>query len=46
MSYPDFLLFLSEKQLLPRTERMAEDEKVRIKDVVSHTTTKIKWMTI
>jgi hypothetical protein len=25
---------------------MAEDEKVRIKDVVSHTTTKIKWMTI
>ena len=46
MSYPDFLVFLSEKQLSPRTERMAEDEKVRIKDVVSHTTTKIKWMTI
>ena len=27
MSYPDFLLFIKEKKLSPKTERMAEDEK-------------------
>ncbi len=46
MSYPDLLLFIKEKQLSPKTERMAEDEKQKIKDIVSHTTTKLKWVSI
>ena len=46
MSYPDFLLFISEKNLAPKTELMAEEEKVKIQDIVSHTTTKLKWVSI
>jgi hypothetical protein len=46
MSYTDLLLFIKEKQLSPKTERMAEDEKQKIKDIVSHTTTKLKWVSI
>ena len=46
MSYPDFLLFINEKHLTPKTERMAEDEKHKIKDIVSHTSTKLKWVSI
>jgi hypothetical protein len=46
MSYPDFLIFISEKNLSPRTERMAEEEQTKIKDIVSHRTTKWKWISI
>jgi hypothetical protein len=46
MSYPDFLLFISEKNLAPKTELMAEEEKIKIQDIVSHTTTKLKWVSI
>ena len=46
MSYPDFLIFISEKGLAPKTERIAEEEKVRIQDIVSHKTTKLKWVSI
>lgn len=46
MSYPDFLIFLNEKGLTPKTERMAEAEKMKIKDIVSHTKTTWKWVSI
>jgi hypothetical protein len=46
MSYPDFLIFVSEKGLAPKTELMAEEEKVKIQDIVSHKTTKLKWVSI
>lgn len=46
MSYPDFLVFLNEKSLYPKSSRMAEEEKVHIQDIISHKTTKIKWVSI
>ena len=46
MSYPEFLLFIHEKWLSPKTKTMAEGEQVKIKDVVSHRTNKIQWVSI
>jgi hypothetical protein len=46
MSYPDLLIFIKEKNLAPKTERMAEDEKQKISDIVSYKTTKLKWVSI
>ncbi len=47
MSYPDFLLFLNEKKLIPKTEKIAEREKQTIKDITSKTMPGgLKWMSI
>lgn len=46
MSYPDFLIFLNEKKLSPKTEQMAEREKKAIYDVESKKKRKLKRTSI
>lgn len=46
MSYPDFLIFLQEKKLTPKTETIAKREKQKIDDIHSHKHRKWKWVSI
>ena len=43
MTYPEFLVFIHEKGLSPKTKSMAKEEERKIKDVVSTKTRKIQW---
>ncbi len=46
MSYPDFLIFLQEKQLTPKTEAIAKREKQKIDDIHSSQHRKLKRVSI
>ena len=46
MSYPDFLIFLQEKQLTPKTAAIAEREKQKIDDIHSSQHRKLKRVSI
>lgn len=47
MSIPDFLLFLNEKKLTPKTETMAKREELSIiQDIHSHQKGSLKWISI
>lgn len=46
MSIPDFLLFLNEKKLTPKTESIAQKEKEKIKEIESYAHKNLSWISI
>lgn len=46
MTYPDLLLFLSQKKLTPKTKEQAQAEKLAMEDILSKKNRKRKWVSV